>query len=124
MVRNFKKRFRGFGQIYLAARAYREDIFYEIIAKMLSESATPVQWLQANHKLLRYRCGFNSEIKCDYITSNIVEPFNNWIRDHKDLPVADLADKIGEMIMYCGTREELLHTGYLKAGYSQLLWFS
>jgi hypothetical protein len=45
MVRNFKKRFRGFGQIYPAARAYREDIFYEIIAKMLSESAAPVQWL-------------------------------------------------------------------------------
>ena len=42
---------------------------------------------------------FNPEIKCDYITSNIAESFNNWIRDHKDLPVADLADKIREMIM-------------------------
>jgi len=48
---------------------------------------------------LWYRCGFNPEIKCDYITSNIAESFNNWIRDHKDLLVADLADKIPEMIM-------------------------
>ena len=38
MVKNFKKRFRGFGQIYPAARAYREDIFYDNIAKMVSES--------------------------------------------------------------------------------------
>ena len=52
----------------------------------------------SHHKLLWYRCGFNPEIKCDYITSNIAESFNNWIRDIKDLPVADLADKIREMI--------------------------
>ena len=66
---------------------------------MVSESAEAVKWLQTNHKLLWYRCAFNPEIKSDYITSNIVVLFNNWIRDHKDLPVADLADKIREMIM-------------------------
>jgi hypothetical protein len=99
MVKNFQKHYKGFGQIYPAARAYREDIFYEHIAKMVSESAAAVEWLKTNHKLLWYRCGFNPEIKCDYITSNIAESFNNWIRDHKDLPVADLADKIREKIM-------------------------
>ena len=43
LVRNFKKRFRGFGQIYPTARAYREDIFYDNIAKMVSESAQAVK---------------------------------------------------------------------------------
>jgi hypothetical protein len=47
------------------------------IAKMVSESADAVKWLQTNHKLLWYRCAFNPEIKCDYITSNIAETFNN-----------------------------------------------
>jgi hypothetical protein len=28
----------------------------------------------------------------------MAEVFNNWIKDHKDLPVCDLADKIREMI--------------------------
>ena len=69
MVRNFKKRYRGFGQIYPATRAYTEDIFYDNIAKMLSQSPAAVQWLRDNHKLLWYRCGFNPEIKCHYITS-------------------------------------------------------
>ena len=66
-----------FGQIYPTARAYREDIFYDNVAKMVSESSKEVQWLHDNHKLLWYRCGFNLEIKCDYITSNITESFNN-----------------------------------------------
>jgi transposase-like protein len=59
MVRNFKKIYRGFGQVYPAARAYTEEIFYDNIEKMISESAAAVQWLQANHKLLWYWCGFN-----------------------------------------------------------------
>uniref|UniRef100_A0A8R7RBU8 SWIM-type domain-containing protein n=1 Tax=Triticum urartu TaxID=4572 RepID=A0A8R7RBU8_TRIUA len=45
------------------------------------------------------RCVFNPDIKCDYITNNVAEVFNNWIRDIKDLPVAELVDKIRVMIM-------------------------
>jgi len=75
---------------------------------MVSGSPAPVQWLQANHKLLWYRCDFNPEIKCDYITSNIAESFNNWIRDHKDLPVADLADKNREMIMVLWNKRRII----------------
>jgi hypothetical protein len=56
MVKNFKNRYRGFGQIYPAARAYREDIFYDNIAKMVSASPESVEWLRKNHKLLWYRC--------------------------------------------------------------------
>jgi hypothetical protein len=43
--------------------------------------------------------GFNPAIKCDYITNNNVEVFNNWIKDYKDLPVCDLVDKIRVMLM-------------------------
>jgi hypothetical protein len=42
---------------------------------------------------------FDPAIKCDYVTNNLVESFNNWIKDWKDLPVVELADKIREMIM-------------------------
>jgi len=77
MVRNFKKKFRGFGQIYPVVRAYTEEFFYDNIAKMISESAASVQWLREHHPLLWYISGFNLEIKCDYITSNIVKTFNN-----------------------------------------------
>jgi hypothetical protein len=99
LMKNFQKKFRGFGKMYPAARAYRDDIFYEHMASILNESTEVLKWLQANHKLKWYRCAFNTEIKCDYITNNLAEVFNNWIRDIKDLPVAELADKVREMIM-------------------------
>jgi hypothetical protein len=44
-------------------------------------------WLKEYHSGLWYRSDFNLAIKCDYITNNIAEMFNNWIKDHKDLPV-------------------------------------
>jgi hypothetical protein len=44
LVKNFQKRFRGFGQIYPPARAYREEIFYDHLAKMVSESPQAVRW--------------------------------------------------------------------------------
>jgi hypothetical protein len=39
------------------------------------------------------------DIKCDYITNNIAEIFNNWVNDHKDLSICELADKIRVKIM-------------------------
>jgi hypothetical protein len=47
-----------------------------------------------NHPLLWYRGGFNTDIKCDYITNNIAEVFHNWVKDHKDLPICELADRL------------------------------
>jgi hypothetical protein len=48
---------------------------------------------------LWYRSGFNLAIKYDYVTNNMAESFNNWIKDIKDIPVCDLADKLREKIM-------------------------
>ena len=65
--------------MYPAARAYYQDIFFEHMAAIKCESQEVVKWLIDYHNLLWYRCGFNPDIKCDYITNNIVEVFNNWI---------------------------------------------
>jgi hypothetical protein len=56
-------------------------------------------WLDEYHSLLWYRSGFNPAIKCDFVTSNMTESFNNWMKDFKDLPVCKLADKLREKIM-------------------------
>ncbi|BAH94178.1 Os08g0232800 [Oryza sativa Japonica Group] len=42
---------------------------------------------------------FSTLSKCDYVTNNIAETFNSWIRHEKSLPVVDLMDKIRQMIM-------------------------
>jgi hypothetical protein len=54
------------------------------------------------------RSKFSKECKVDYVNNNISECFNNWIKDYKDLPVAELMDKIREKItekLY--TRQEI-----------------
>jgi hypothetical protein len=84
--------------MYPAARAYRKVVheYYKALARSKPDVA---HWMDTYHSLLWYRSGFNLAIKCDYVTNNIAESFNNWIKDIKDLPVCELADKIREKIM-------------------------
>jgi hypothetical protein len=45
-------------------------------------------------------------IKCDYIKNNIIKVFNNWMKDHMDLPICELAHKIRVKIMELFSRGE------------------
>ena len=101
LMQNFIKRYSGdtFGRMYPAARAYRTAVFDHHMEKKLEADSEVGKYLAQYHHLLWMRCAFNPAIKCDYITNNIAEVFNNWVKDYKDLPVTELADKIREMIM-------------------------
>jgi hypothetical protein len=97
-MQNFIKQFMGKEHMYPAAQAYRREVHEEHKANVVRIDGF-VPWLKWNHPLLWYRSGFNTDIKCDYITNNIVEVFNNWVKDHKDHPISELADKIRVKIM-------------------------
>lgn len=98
LVQNFIKLFQGSQHLFPAARAYMPEVFEQYYANV--ESVPGVSnWFNKHHNMLWYRSGFNPTIKCDYITNNIAEVFNNWVKDYKDLPVCELADKIRELLM-------------------------
>jgi aryl carrier-like protein len=97
-MNNFVKQFPGSEYMYPAARAYRKEVYDMYIANVKQNPAI-ADWLDKFHSLLWYRSAFNPSNKCDYVTNNIAEVFNNWIKDYKDLLVCDLADKIRLMIM-------------------------
>ncbi|CAL5065342.1 unnamed protein product [Urochloa decumbens] len=99
LMKNFVKKFHGFGRMYPAARAYREEVFLHHMEAIIKESNAIWVWLSQWHNLKWMRCALDPEIKYDYVTNNIAEVFNNWIGEIKDLPVAELADKVREMIM-------------------------
>jgi len=126
LMQNFIKRFGGdiFSKMYPAARTYRPQVFRYFLNQIVTASPNVLEWLQNHHKLLWMRSAFNPEIKCDYITNNLAESFNNWIKDWKDLPVAELADKIREMIMTLWNKRraisEKLHGRILPAVLQQL----
>jgi hypothetical protein len=84
--------------MYPMTCAYKPKVYEHHQANVVGIDGL-VHWLKEHHSLLWYRCGFNLNIKCDYITNNIAEVFNNWIKDYKDLPVCELTNKIRVMIM-------------------------
>ena len=45
------------------------------------------------------RSKFSEQIKCDHITSNVVEVWNQWVKEIKDLPIAELADTLRSKFM-------------------------
>lgn len=102
LVKNFQKRFSGEvfeRNLWLASRAYRHDIFELHYNEMMEACPKPVEWIEDFHKHLWARSEFSTASKCDYVTNNIAETFNSWIRHEKSLPVVDLMDKIRQMIM-------------------------
>jgi hypothetical protein len=84
--------------MYPATCAYRPEVYEHHKTNVVTIDGL-VHWFKEHHSLLWCQSGFNPDIKCDYITNNIVEVFDNWIKDYKDIPVCELADKIQVMIM-------------------------
>lgn len=101
LMKNFIKRFGSAvnSEMYPAARAYRHSVWEEHMSSILTACPDVLPWLKNYHALKWMRSGFNPEIKCDYITNNLAESFNNWIKDFKDLRVCDLVDKYREKVM-------------------------
>ncbi|KAG6416104.1 hypothetical protein SASPL_123528 [Salvia splendens] len=96
LMKNFSKRFQGpiFGNMYPAARTFC-PIYHEKLMHKMYEANDRVQpFLETYHSLLWMRSKFFEDIKCDYITNNIAEVWNNWVKDLKDLPIAELVDSL------------------------------
>ena len=88
-----------FSKMYPAARTYRPEVYTNFFNQIVAVNSEVLEWIQNHHKLKWMRSAFNPLIMCDYITNNLAEYFNNWVRDWKGLPLVEFADKIREMIM-------------------------
>ncbi|XP_041999717.1 uncharacterized protein LOC121749194 [Salvia splendens] len=101
LMKNFSKRFQGpiFGHMYPAARTFC-PIYHEHLMHKMYEANDRVQpFLETYHKLLWMRSKFSEEIKCDYIINNTAEVWNRWVKDLKDLPIAELVDNLRSKFM-------------------------
>jgi hypothetical protein len=98
LMENYVKRFASAEHMYPAGMAYSK-VVHEHHKTIPRCNPDVSYWLDEYHSLLWYRSGFNPTIECDYVTNNMAESFNNWIKDTKDLPVCELADKLREKII-------------------------
>jgi hypothetical protein len=102
LVANFKKRFRGEvfeKHMWPACRAFQKHRFEEHYNLMYEACPESMKWIHKTHKHLWTRHLFSEACKCDYVTNNIAETFNSWIRHEKSLHVIDLMDRIRQLIM-------------------------
>lgn len=102
LVTNFKKKFRGkvFDEnLWPAAYAWQPEQFDEHMSKMIEANPDVHTYLTENHPNLWMRCKFSELTKVDYVTNNLAESFNSWIRKFKAMHVSDLADRMRQKLM-------------------------
>jgi len=102
LVSNFKKKFHGKvfdDHLWAAAYSWNSYLFEKHWAAMEVARPAATDYLRQCHKKLWTRSQFLTICKVDYVTNNLAESFNNWIKSHKSMNLDDLMDKIRQMVM-------------------------
>ena len=63
------------------------------------EKHATTNFIRKCHQTLWTRSQFSTASKVDYVTNNLAESFNNWIKDYKSLNLDDLMDRIRQLLM-------------------------
>ena len=104
LYKNFKK--HGFGGKHLenlswgAARAYMRSDFEKMMASMLNDCKGAYKYLAKDNNVVQWaRCFNDGTTKCEHITNNFSESFNNWILQIRDKPVCQFVEHFQNMLM-------------------------
>ncbi|CAN6305382.1 unnamed protein product [Urochloa humidicola] len=102
LVNNFKKKFHGKvfdDHLWAAAYSWNPYLFGKHWATMKTAKSVATNYLRKWHKRLWTRSQFSTLCKVDYVTNNLVECFNNWIKHFKSMNLDDLMDKLRQLLM-------------------------
>jgi len=102
LVHNFKKRYTGkvFDEnLWAAAYSWNTYLFRKHWDRMAAAKPEAMVYLQQNHTKLWTRSQYSTLSKVDYVTNNLAESFNNWIKNEKSRHLDDLMDTIRQKIL-------------------------
>jgi hypothetical protein len=101
LMTNFSKKFRGpvYDRMWPATRTFKPEYHEYCMNKIYAASKSVKPYLDKDHYLIWMRSRFSEEIKVDHITNNVAEVWNNWVKEIKDLPIAELADTLRTKFM-------------------------
>ena len=103
LVSNFKKRYSGkvfYDHLWAAAYSCNQYLFEKNWIAMETEKPAATNYIRKCHTKLWTRSQFSTICKVDYVTNNLAECLNSWIKPHKSMNLDDLMDKIRWMIMH------------------------
>ena len=85
--------------LWPAAYSWNSYYFNKHWHEMTEAKPAAVKYLRQNHTKLWTRSQFSTLSKVDYVTNNLAESFNNWIKSEKDRNLDDLMDVIRQKLM-------------------------
>lgn len=83
LTQNFKKHYSGQifdDHLWASAYSWSPYMFEKHYQAMAAAKPEAMKWLQENHKKLWTRSQFSTLSKVDYVTNNLAETFNKWVR--------------------------------------------
>ena len=102
LVTNFKKRYTGKvfeDHLWAAAYSWSPYIFEKNWSAMDEANPEAMDYIRKHHSKIWTRSQFWTHCKVDYVTNNLAECFNNWVKKYKGLNLDDLMDLIRQLIM-------------------------
>lgn len=102
LVQNFKKRYSGKvfdDHLWASSYSWNPYMFEKHYQAMAEAKPEAMKYLQENHKKLWTRSQYRTLSKVDYVTNNLAESFNNWIKPDKGKHLDDLLDTIRQKIL-------------------------
>ena len=102
LVRNFKKRYSGKvfdDHLWASSYSWSNYMFEKHYQAMADAKPEAMVYLHENHKKLWSRSQYRLGSKVDYVTNNLAESFNNWIKPEKAKNLDDLLDTIRQKIL-------------------------
>ncbi|XP_051227465.2 uncharacterized protein [Lolium perenne] len=107
LVSNFKKKFHGKvfdDHLWAAAYSWNPYVFDKHWVAMEEVKPAATAYIRKWHNRLWSRSQFSTLCKVDYVTNNLAECFNNWIKHYKSLNLDDFMDKARQLIMIMWNR--------------------
>ncbi|XP_027171683.1 uncharacterized protein LOC113771283 [Coffea eugenioides] len=110
-ISNFKSQFPGIllkSFFWKAAKSYDVVGYNEAMASIKDINIAAWRYLDKIPRSSWCRYVFSSELKCDHVTNNFTESFNNWVGDFRGKPILTLVDGLRRKFM------KKLHKRYQK----------
>ncbi|KAF6175792.1 hypothetical protein GIB67_036257 [Kingdonia uniflora] len=102
MYKNMKKVYRGThleSWVWKAARAYKQVEKKNMLDELKLDNPSAHDWLMKEPFEHWARSHFDFTAKCEHITNNFSESFNNWILKIRDKPLYKALEKLNLMLM-------------------------
>ncbi|KAF9593578.1 hypothetical protein IFM89_024212 [Coptis chinensis] len=100
MYKNFKKIYSGElweNLVWGAARAYKKQELTRILGIINKNDPKALDWFDRETRSSWARAHFDWISKCDELTNNFSESFNNWILKIRDKPLVRFIDRVANV---------------------------